>query len=661
MRITKLILIGFLLINSGVFAQQAKKVFSVFPELPNPGEEIIITYNSENTALKNSKTITGLLYTYNNFKWIVSDLSLKKESGNIWKAQVRLADKAALIACVFKTDTLIDNGGKIPYVWMLDKVPGSYFAWGLLRNKTLEDERPSIVSDSTFIDDSVSLFWVNNEMKYHPESRDKIFYEGLKLMKASKKGNHTARIKKEIQYILGLQLDNVQQYKLQRTLGLLSQQEEKTFIDSVQNVLLKKYPKGVLARDNSILNLFRESDPDKKINAYKDFEQNFPQENFKDVYTQTEALYYDKAYKSVAYTYIANKNDYSFVFDNLSKAPFSILLDYSWHLVTIPYDREIQSVDSLKVLADKIVSELEKRETIIPKAYKNQLSPNQWKEKFLNFVDTEYLTYVKILEKTKNYKETKVFLEKIKPNLEYKNSDFNYLYTKQLLRDNKKEDAIHYIKDCLKVNNVTPEMLEILRKNHEGGENDEESFSNYMTTLKSNSQVVKDQYNKVISELINKPIEGFKLESIKGGKVELKKQEGKIVVIDMWATWCAPCKKAMPGMQMAVTKYATDNAVKFYFIDTQEFVKNYKEKVRAFIAEKGYTFNVLFDEKNPETGKLDNTYSKYSKAFKFSGIPQKMIIDAKGNLRWRSTGYMGSPSELADEISIIIEYLKNEK
>lgn len=289
------------------------------------------------------------------------------------------------------------------------------------------------------------------------------------------------------------------------------------------------------------------------------------------------------------------------------------------------------------------------------------MSPNQWKEEFLNFVDTEYLTYVKILEKTKNYKETKVFLEKIKPNLEYKNSEFNYLYTKQLLRDNKKEDAINYIKDCLKVNNVTPEMLEILRKNHEGGENDEESFSNYMTTLKSNSQVVKDQYNKVISELINKPIEGFKLESMKGGKVELKKQKGKIVVIDMWATWCAPCKKAMPGMQMAVTKYATDNAVQFYFLDTQEYAKNYREKVKAFIAEKGYTFNVLFDEKNPETGKLDNTYSKYSKAFQFSGIPQKMIIDAKGNLRWRSTGYMGSPSELADEISIIIEYLKTEK
>jgi len=44
----------------------------------------------------------------------------------------------------------------------------------------------------------------------------------------------------------------------------------------------------------------------------------------------------------------------------------------------------------------------------------------------------------------------------------------------------------------------------------------------------------------------------------------------------------------------------------------------------------------------------------------FSGIPQKMIIDGNGMVRWTSTGYMGSPSALADEISYVIELLKKE-
>ena len=54
-------------------------------------------------------------------------------------------------------------------------------------------------------------------------------------------------------------------------------------------------------------------------------------------------------------------------------------------------------------------------------------------------------------------------------------------------------------------------------------------------------------------------------------------------------------------------------------------------------------------------------YETYSRAFRFSGIPQKMIIDGNGRLRWRSTGYYGSPTALADEISFIIEYLKKEQ
>lgn len=58
--------------------------------------------------------------------------------------------------------------------------------------------------------------------------------------------------------------------------------------------------------------------------------------------------------------------------------------------------------------------------------------------------------------------------------------------------------------------------------------------------------------------------------------------------------------------------------------------------------------------------KRDLIYETYAKTFHFSGIPQKMIIDGNGNLRWRSTGYYGSPSALVDEISFIVEYLKSE-
>lgn len=114
-------------------------------------------------------------------------------------------------------------------------------------------------------------------------------------------------------------------------------------------------------------------------------------------------------------------------------------------------------------------------------------------------------------------------------------------------------------------------------------------------------------------------------------------------------------------MQMAVEKYKQDPNVNFYFVDTQEYIKDFKAQTQAFIKEKNFDFTILYDGKNPKTGKFDEVYSKYAKAFEFSGIPEKMIIDQNGKLRWMSNGYFGSPTELADEISIIIEYLKAEK
>ena len=656
MRLITMFLIGMLTVCTSVFGQ----TFNITPKFPNPGDQITISYNTKQTVLNDKEEIYGRVYLFVKDQWQVKDLILLEQSEGVWEASIILPEQTALITCVFEADGVVDNGGKLTYTWMLDREPLSRYAWALLRSPDFQYETPKIADSLAMIDREVTMMWINNEMQFHPESRLDVFYAGLKLRKIMEPNMPLDRIKKEVNFLLSKKLNKVQQYKLQNTLELLPKQEEKAYLDSVQSVLLKTYPSGVLARDKSILKMFREPDLEKKIKDFKVFENQFPNEQFKDIYTDVEAMYYDKTYKAVAYTHITKYNDFNFIFDNIQDASFYTVLDYAWHLVSIPHNRETMALDSLLMFSRKIFPELEKREHIIPKEFQGKLSPNQWKQNALELSSKEYLTYAKILEDTKNYEEAEKFVDKIKSIYEYKDSDYNDLYARQLIRRGEKDQAISFIEACVKENNTTPEMLEVLRSDF-NSQKYSISFDEYISNLKSKGLAFEEHKTKVISEIINKPIEGFKLESMNGSLVKLSKQKGKIVVIDMWATWCAPCKKAMPGMQMVVNKYANDKNVQFYFLDTQEFDKNYKQKVREFIKEKQYSFNVLFDAKNPETGKLDNTYSKYAKAFHFSGIPQKMIIDAKGNLRWRSTGYMGSPSELADEISIVIEYLKNEK
>ena len=68
----------------------------------------------------------------------------------------------------------------------------------------------------------------------------------------------------------------------------------------------------------------------------------------------------------------------------------------------------------------------------------------------------------------------------------------------------------------------------------------------------------------------------------------------------------------------------------------------------------------MFDNYNPKSESTDEVFSRFAKQFQSSGIPRKIVLK-NGRMRYTSEGYCGSPSKLADEISYVIEILKNEK
>ncbi|MFB9079298.1 redoxin domain-containing protein [Flavobacterium procerum] len=650
-------------ITTSLFAQDL--AIKLSPEHPNPGDEVTLTYDASNGPLANAKYVNGVVYTFDNFRWLISDITLKSDGNKKWTTKMKLSDHASFINCVFKSDTLVDRGEKMPHAYMFAQVPGAYTGWGLLRSRAFMDEVPNVVHDSAYIRDEVGLMWIKYELQYHPETRKNVFSYGLKFKQLSTEGDVSPIFKKELRFILSENnLSNVTQYQIQKTLGLMPQPANKAFTDSVQKVLVTRYPNGVWARDLEIRKIFNEADFNKKVTLYNAFEKNFPQSNFQDVVTDTEALFYDKMYKAIAYNYIVKNKDYNYAISNVKKTSYGILLDYAWHLVSIPFDRDQEgsektSLETLKKYADIIYPELESREAFVPKEYAQKLSLKEWQLQCLNFGAREFFTYAKLQEIFKNYDLERKYLDKIKPIMQFNNASYNEVYSRMLLREGKTEEAKAFILEAAKQNQITPVTIAALKDLYLKEGKKEADFDTYLHSLKADNN--EEHKKKLISELINLPIDGFEMESSRGGKVKLADQKGKIVVLDFWAMWCGPCKNAMPGMNMAVNKYKADDNVKFYFVDTMEYIKDFKAQTQAFIKEKGFDFTILYDSKNPKTGKFDAVYDKYSKAFHFSGIPEKMIIDQSGNLRWMSNGYFGSPSELSDEISIIVEYLKAEK
>ncbi|WP_442591841.1 redoxin domain-containing protein [Pedobacter sp. AW31-3R] len=163
-------------------------------------------------------------------------------------------------------------------------------------------------------------------------------------------------------------------------------------------------------------------------------------------------------------------------------------------------------------------------------------------------------------------------------------------------------------------------------------------------------QQVQQEYLK---KVLNSPAPAFILQDEKGKTVSLADFKGKTIVLDFWATWCGPCKKSFPAMQLAVDKYKDDPEVKFLFIHTWETSNTPLQDARKYLNDNKYTFDLYIDPK--EAG---GTKNQSAAMFGFKGIPQKYIIDKQGHIRFSAAGFSGGEDAAVEELSAMIEYAK---
>lgn len=480
----------FLAVTLSVEVNAQTKTFEIIPEFPKPGEQFTISYNPIATNLKNAADISGVMYVYDDFKWIVKDFSLAKTRIGTWETREQLSNHAALISCVFYSGSEIDNGGKQSYALILEESPGAFLGWTMLHAVVFQNEVPVKADTSSFVNDSVALSWLKTELEHHPSSRLSVFYQLLTLNKIVNPPTAEKNIKSELRFVLTNKLDNPKQYNVQKTLRLLDGTKNKVFIDSVQNALLKKYPNGVWARDLALKKIFLEPNPVLKAKQYLNFVIRFPKPDFEDVNTDAENLYNDTIYKSIVYHSIAKNNDYSIAMNSLKELSFANLIDLSRHLVSVPFNKGQARSNTLNFYASTIIPEILTREYYVPKEYREKLSLGQWRKFALQNTAHEYFIYAKILEINQNFKESQRFLEKIKPEYGYKNASFNEMYYRMLIRNAKIAEAKSYFELSVEENNASPEMIGVAMKNFlkEGG--NESGFENYLQSLKTEVKIV---------------------------------------------------------------------------------------------------------------------------------------------------------------------------
>ncbi|MBI2840366.1 MAG: redoxin domain-containing protein [Acidobacteria bacterium] len=105
-------------------------------------------------------------------------------------------------------------------------------------------------------------------------------------------------------------------------------------------------------------------------------------------------------------------------------------------------------------------------------------------------------------------------------------------------------------------------------------------------------------------------------------RVTTKDLAGRVTVLNLWATWCGPCRRELPEFQKFYEKHMTDPALAIYAVNANETAP----EVQRFMETNRLAFPILLDS---------NAWERFG----VSSIPHTLIADATGKVRFAINGY----------------------
>lgn len=408
------------------------------------------------------------------------------------------------------------------------------------------------------------------------------------------------------------------------------QDEEKA--EQFGKMILEKYPKGSYAKDIFVRNIYKEFEKGNKMDEQKI-------QNFLAELSQYPKDYYDKMLVDELYSQMLKSSIDERNWNKIDKATNTISDKFLASRVFNTSAWRIADGDNM-ISEGKDLDFAEKLARKSLETYYDKIN-NLGKYEDKSDYDQTFMYYTDalgmVLYKQKKYQEAfdeqsklinfdfiddsnleryVLYAEKVKGTDFVKNYIFNLLKEKSI-----SENLYNKLANIYKSQNISTSEIEKMREENKK-----------IATKKAKQELIK-LYGE------NLKAKDFALTNLEGKTVKLSDYRGKIVVLDFWATWCGPCREAMPHMQELVNQYKNQD-VEFLFVNTLEISKpeTTKKEVSKFITEKNYNFNVIFDYEN-----------EVSTHYKIQGIPCEIVIDKDGYIISRSEGYDSNLGALIQE------------
>jgi peroxiredoxin len=144
--------------------------------------------------------------------------------------------------------------------------------------------------------------------------------------------------------------------------------------------------------------------------------------------------------------------------------------------------------------------------------------------------------------------------------------------------------------------------------------------------------------DRIVIPRLGEPAPEYAAADLAGDTVRLSGLRGEVVLLNLWATWCAPCRHETPYLQSLYEEKAAEG---FRIVGISMDTRNAAEDVAMFVEEYGVTYTILHD---PQMRGMES--------YQVLGLPATFLIDRDGVLRWMRYGPVdGSDSQFMKAVA----------
>ena len=130
---------------------------------------------------------------------------------------------------------------------------------------------------------------------------------------------------------------------------------------------------------------------------------------------------------------------------------------------------------------------------------------------------------------------------------------------------------------------------------------------------------------------VGKPVPPYVAQAMDGERTSLADLQGRPVLLNLWATWCHPCREEIPALEQLHREYGP-RGLRVVGVSIDQ--SGQEQGIREFLQEYGASFDIWLDPNSDVTNQFSTT-----------GVPNTFLIGPDGTLLWRKVGPVHATDE----------------